>query len=224
MTVRFRPLSLPIAGTWLEGDLTLPSGAVGLVVFAHGSGSSRASPRNRTVAYALQTVGLGTLLLDLLTVEEEAYDDRTGTLRFDTRFLGERLVDVCDWVAAQEDLAPLRLGLFGASTGAAAALRAAARRSNIAAVVSRGGRPDLAADVLAVVRAPTLFVVGGADLAVLGLNRAAFERLTGPKTLAVIPGASHLFEEPGALERVAELAGDWFVRFLGRAAEEQPSP
>lgn len=206
----------------LEGDLAIPSGARGVVVFAHGSGSSRFSPRNRSVAAALRGAGLGTLLVDLLTREEEQADARTGRLRFDIRLLASRLVACVDWLARGSRTAQLPVGCFGASTGAAAALvAAAARPREVAAVVSRGGRPDLAGPVLTQVHAPTLLVVGGEDDVVLELNRQALSRLPGEKALFVIPGATHLFEEPGALEQVAELARRWFVRWL--AAEALPS-
>lgn len=194
----------------LDADLVVPPGARGIVVFAHGSGSGRGSPRNRQVARTLQDAGLATLLLDLLTAEEE----RTRDLRFDIGLLAGRLVGALDWLADRPDTAGLVPGLFGASTGAGAALVAAAHRpERVDAVVSRGGRPDLAGDTLPGVRAPTLLIVGGQDRTVLDLNRAALERLAGGE-LAVIPGATHLFEEPGALEQVAGLARDWFARHL----------
>src|SRR6267378_585485 len=206
----------------LEGDLALPSGARGLVVFAHGSGSSRFSPRNRAVAAALRAAGLGTLLVDLLTRDEERVDARTGHLRFDIRLLATRLVACIDWLAGRARTSDLRIGCFGASTGAAAALvAAAARPTSVAAVVSRGGRPDLAGPALSQVRAPTLLIVGGDDPEVLELNRQALQKLQGEKALVVIPGATHLFEEPGTLEQVADLARRWFLRWL--AAEALPS-
>jgi putative phosphoribosyl transferase len=209
-------------GVPLEGDLVLPSGARGLVLFAHGSGSSRFSPRNRAVAAALRAAGLGTLLVDLLTHDEERVDARTGHLRFDIRLLATRLVACADWLARGGRTADLRIGCFGASTGAAAALvAAAARPRSLAAVVSRGGRPDLAGPALTQVRAPTLLVVGSEDDEVLELNRQALEKLPAQKALVVIPGATHLFEEPGALEQVADLARRWFLRWL--AAEALPS-
>lgn len=204
----------------MGGTLGLPEGAVGLVIFAHGSGSSRFSPRNRAVARALREAGLGTLLFDLLSSEEEARDELTGELRFDIPFLARRLTEVMDWVARQAEVAHLPVGLFGSSTGAAAALVAAAMRPEaVAAVVSRGGRPDLAGPVLDRVRAPTLLIVGGADFGVIELNEEALAGLRSLKDLRIIPGATHLFEEPGTLEQVARLAGEWFVRYLG-----QPSP
>lgn len=209
-------------GVQLEGNLALPSGARGVVVFAHGSGSSRFSPRNRAVAAVLRSAGLGTLLVDLLTREEERVDARTGQLRFDIRLLANRLVACVDWLARGARTSELRIGCFGASTGAAAALVAAAvRPATVAAVVSRGGRPDLAGPVLSRVRAPVLLIVGGHDEEVLELNRRALEQLPGEKALVVIPGATHLFEEPGALEQVADLARRWFLRWL--AAEALPS-
>lgn len=195
----------------LEADLELPSQPRGLIVFAHGSGSTRRSPRNLQVARALQAQGLGTLLFDLLTPEEAA--DRRNV--FDIALLGERVVETLDWVERRPALAPLPLGLFGASTGAAAALvAAAARPGRVHAVVSRGGRPDLAADALPGVQAPTLLIVGGADTEVLALNRQALQRLTRDAELAVVPRATHLFEESGALEKVTALAVAWFARHL----------
>lgn len=202
-------------GVTLDADLTVPAGALGVVAFAHGSGSSRRSPRNRSVAAALQRSGLVTMLADLLTAEEEGIDRRTGELRFDIDLLAGRLVGLIDWLRAAPATAGLPLGLFGASTGAAAALRAAAARPDlVGAVVSRGGRPDLAGEALALVEAPTLLVVGEADGTVLQLNEAALERLGGQTELAVVPGATHLFEEPGALEAVARLAEHWFAHHL----------
>lgn len=199
----------------LPGDLGLPAGALGLVVFVHGSGSSRLSPRNRYVARMLQQRRLATLLFDLLTPDEA--EDRRCV--FDIDLLAERVGETLDDVGARADLATLPVGLFGASTGAAAALRlAAARPSAVAAVVSRGGRPDLALPILDRVRAPTLLIVGGHDRAVLELNREALAALRCPKRLDVVPGATHLFEEPGALEAVAGLAGDWFVAHLSAGA------
>jgi putative phosphoribosyl transferase len=203
---------LEVSGVSLGGTLTVPDGALGLVVFAHGSGSSRFSPRNRQVADVLHAVGIGTLLMDLLTAEEEQVDLRTRELRFDIDLLGERVVGAVDWAAAAQ---ALPFGAFGASTGAAAALVAAAERPEfVKAVVSRGGRPDLAGDALPRVRAPTLLIVGGDDPMVLDLNRRAMERLEAETRLEIVPGASHLFEEPGTLDRVAELARDWFVERL----------
>ena len=199
----------------LHGDLSMPAEAVSVIVFAHGSGSSRHSPRNRQVAGRLQEAGLGTLLLDLLTEREEAVDARTGHLRFDIELLAERLVDAVAWIERQPGLGDVGVGYFGASTGAAAALVAAARQGErIGAVVSRGGRPDLAGGALAAVRAPTLLIVGGRDETVLELNRRADERMRCERRLEVVPGATHLFEEPGALEQVADLAAAWFTEHL----------
>lgn len=199
----------------LEGDLEIPEGAVGVVLFAHGSGSGRHSPRNRFVARELQAAGLGTFLLDLLTPEEEAVDRHTAHLRFDIPLLAERLVAATHWLASDPSTRGLRVGYFGASTGAGAALvAAAAEPDRVAAVVSRGGRPDLAGDALPLVRAPTLLIVGGKDLAVLDLNRAAMARMRTEVRLEIVPGATHLFEEPGTLEAVARLAQDWFLRYL----------
>ena len=201
--------------TVLDGDLAVPPGAIGVVAFAHGSGSSRFSPRNRRVAAALQAQGLATLLLDLLTPEEEARDDRTRELRFDVGLLARRMVAAIDALAEAAATRSLPIGLFGASTGAAAALLAAAERpAAVAAVVSRGGRPDLANERLPVVRAPTLLIVGARDTPVIGTNRAALEALTCPKALELISDATHLFEEAGALDEVARLAGAWFLRHL----------
>jgi putative phosphoribosyl transferase len=202
----------------LVGDLVVPAGAAGVVLFAHGSGSSRHSPRNRLVAGALRRVGLATLLLDLLTPAEEERDRVTAELRFDVALLAERLIAATDLLLAEPATASLPVGLFGASTGAGAALITAAERpETVAAVVSRGGRPDLAGDHLGRVRAPTLLIVGGRDQLVLELNRQALARLAAPSRLEVVPGATHLFEEPGALEQVARLAAAWFTEHL-RAA------
>lgn len=199
----------------IAGTLTVPGEARGLVIFAHGSGSSRFSRRNVAVAAVLQDAGLATLLLDLLTADEESIDDVTGELRFDIPFLADRVMAAVTWAKASAALGALRLGLFGASTGAAAALAAAAARSDdVSAVVSRGGRPDLARGALARVRAATLLIVGGFDTQVLRLNQEAMRHLGCEKELAIIPGASHLFEEPGALDQVAALAQRWFERFL----------
>ncbi len=209
---------IPANGEMLEGDLVLPAHSTGLVLFAHGSGSSRWSPRNRHVARVLQQAGLGTLLFDLLTAAEEAEDVRTARLRFDIPLLARRLLAATAWVRADPRTRHLPVGYFGASTGAAAALVAAAQRpEDVAAIVSRGGRPDLAADVLDRVRAPTLLIVGGRDVAVLELNRQALAALQADSELAIVPGAGHLFEEPGALDEVARLATGWFRRHL-RAA------
>ncbi len=208
-------VSIPAGEVSLEGDLTVPEGASGIVLFAHGSGSSRHSPRNRQVARALNEAGLATLLMDLLTEDEEIREARTRHLRFDIDMLASRLVSAVDWLDAHEDLSRLPIGAFGASTGAAAALvAAAARPEKVRAVVSRGGRPDLAGDALGRVRAPTLLIVGGADVPVVGLNQQAFAQLEAEKQLDVIPGATHLFEEPGALEEVARRATAWFQEHL----------
>jgi putative phosphoribosyl transferase len=211
-----RLFRVPVGDVALEADVVVPGDPVGVVLFAHGSGSGRHSPRNRSVAGELQRAALATVLADLLTAEEEQADARTGVYRFDIGLLARRVVALTDWVGGQEATASLAVGLFGASTGAAAALVAAALRPEaVAAVVSRGGRPDLAGDHLARVRQPTLLIVGGRDTTVLELNRQALELLAGDARLVVVPGATHLFEEPGALEEVARLARDWFVRTLG---------
>jgi dienelactone hydrolase len=208
-------VSVEAAGVVLEGDLRLARDALGVVAFAHGSGSSRHSPRNRMVAAALADAGLATLLLDLLSPEEEREDMRTAELRFDIGLLGERIVTAVDWLEGDARTAHLPVGLFGASTGAAAALvAAAARPERVRAVVSRGGRPDLAGAALAKVAAPTLLIVGGADVAVIGMNRDAMRQMRCECNLQIVPEASHLFEEPGALERVSELAQDWLLRHL----------
>ena len=206
---------ITVDGVALDGDLARPPGGGGVVLFAHGSGSSRHSPRNRRVAERLQRAGFGTLLLDLLTEDEEQLDLRSHELRFDIGLLARRLVSAIDWLAAHFGGGQLRVGLFGASTGAAAALVAAADRPDrVAAVVSRGGRPDLTGPALERVMAPTLLIVGGADIRVLALNRQAAGRLTAPHRLEVVPGAGHLFEERGALEEVARQAAAWFVTYL----------
>jgi dienelactone hydrolase len=206
----------------LEGNLSLPKGARGVVLFAHGSGSSRLSPRNRYVAQLLNQAKLATLLVDLLSLEEETVDLRTAQLRFNIGLLAERLVGVTDWLVQQSDTRPLRIGYFGASTGAAAALVAAADRPKIVrAIVSRGGRPDLAGPALAHVEAPTLLIIGGSDPLVIELNRAALAQLRCEKRLVIVPGATHLFEEPGTLDEVARLARQWFERYLMR--EETPA-
>lgn len=199
----------------LEGDLAIPEGARGIVLFAHGSGSSRKSPRNRLVADDLHRGGLGTLLIDLLTPEEEQVDLRTRHLRFDIGMLAERLVGAIDWLGEPPETRTLRVGLFGASTGGGAALVAAAERPEpVGAIVSRGGRPDLAGEALPRVQAPTLLIVGGRDLPVLAMNRDAQAQMRCETRLEVVPGASHLFEEPGTLEEVARLAREWLVRHL----------
>lgn len=198
----------------LNGSLELPANARGLVIFAHGSGSSRLSPRNRRVAQTFQQAGLGTLLFDLLTREEEASDALNGHLRFDIELLAARLRVASDWTARQARTAGLRTGYFGSSTGAAAALVAAADVPAIAAIVSRGGRPDLAREALPRVKAPTLLIVGGDDDAVIPLNELALKKLRCTKRLETVPGASHLFEEPGTLDIVARLATSWFTEHL----------
>jgi putative phosphoribosyl transferase len=197
----------------LDGDLTVPRSATALVLFAHGSGSSRGSPRNRAVAEVLQAAGLATLLFDLLTPEEENVDLRTRELRFDIPLLAERLGAASDWATRQPQLRLLAPTYFGASTGAAAALVAASERQEVRAIVSRGGRPDLAGDRLPLVQAPTLLAVGSRDETVLDLNRRAAAQMRAHVELEIVEGATHLFEEPGALEQVAELARDWFLRF-----------
>jgi dienelactone hydrolase len=214
--VRESAVEIPADGVVLDGDLTVPPDAHGIVVFAHGSGSGRFSPRNRAVANVLVQAGLATLLMDLLTAEEEAVDLRTRHLRFDVGLLGRRVIATIEWLAADATVTALPVGCFGASTGAAAALIAAAERpERVAAVVSRGGRPDLAGEALFRVTAPTLLIVGGNDIEVLRLNQQALAALAGEARLEIVPGATHLFEEPGALERVAVLARDWFVGHLG---------
>jgi putative phosphoribosyl transferase len=213
-----RLVRVPVGSITLEGNLTLPEGARGVVLFAHGSGSSRHSPRNRHVARMLNEAELATLLIDLLTSQEEAIDLRTAHLRFDIGLLAERLVAVTDWLAQYPDTRHLRIGYFGASTGAAAALVAAAERPQlVGAVVSRGGRPDLAGSALARVEAPTLLIVGGNDFEVIELNRAALAQLRCEKQLVIVPGATHLFEEPGTLDEVARLAREWFEHYLTTA-------
>ena len=211
-----RAVTIPAGGAALAGDLSIPTDARGIVVFAHGSGSGRHSPRNRSVAGALRAGGLATLLMDLLTEAEEAEDVRTLALRFDIGLLARRLVAATDWLAQQPDTATLPVGYFGASTGAGAALVAAAERpAAVAAIVSRGGRPDLAGPSLGVVRAPTLLIVGGADVPVIEMNRDAMRQMRALTHLEIVPGATHLFEEPGALEQVATLARAWFAHYLG---------
>jgi putative phosphoribosyl transferase len=206
---------IPAGGVTLEGSLALPENAQGVVLFAHGSGSSRHSPRNRKVARALQERSFGTLLMDLLTAAEESVDVHTAHLRFDIGLLAQRLIAASDWLAENPDTQHLPAGYFGASTGAAAALVAAAERPNLArAIVSRGGRPDLAGAALARVQAPTLLIVGGDDEAVIRMNQEALRKLRVESKLEIVPGAGHLFEEPGALEQVALLAGKWFKRYL----------
>jgi dienelactone hydrolase len=213
--VQEREIEVPVRDVSLAGTLTVPATARGVVVFAHGSGSGRFSPRNRAVAGVLVDAGLGTLLIDLLTPNEEAEDLRTGRLRFDIGLLAERVVGAIDWLPSDATLAELSVGCFGASTGAAAALIAAAERpQRVSAVVSRGGRPDLAGDALPRVRVPTLLIVGGMDTEVIRLNQQAQALLGGESHLEIVPGASHLFEERGALEQVAAQGREWFLRYL----------
>ncbi|GAA0512088.1 dienelactone hydrolase family protein [Saccharopolyspora thermophila] len=223
------PVTVRIPEGELEGDLVVPPPAKAVVLFAHGSGSSRHSPRNRAVAESLQGAGFGTLLLDLLTPEEAKRDQRTHELRFNIELLAERLVPAIDELDRWEPTRGMPIGLFGASTGAAAALKAAVRRPDrVAAVVSRGGRPDLGGEALASVQAPTLLIVGGDDREVLNLNRQAAELLTAlPLTdikIDIVPHAGHLFEEPGALEKVTSLAADWFRTYLGAGVERPTGP
>jgi dienelactone hydrolase len=219
-TLTRRTAEIPADNVRLAGDLAVPAGARGIVVFAHGSGSGRFSPRNRAVADVLVQAGLATLLMDLLTAEEERIDLRTGHLRFDIALLARRVIATIDWLAADSIARDLPVGCFGASTGAAAALIAAAERpQRVGAVVSRGGRPDLAGAALRRVVAPTLLIVGGNDPEVLRLNQLALAALAGEARLEVVPGAGHLFEEPGALERVASLARDWFLQHLSPSRE-----
>jgi putative phosphoribosyl transferase len=211
------PVRISIGPVTLEGELGIPDGAGGVVLFAHGSGSSRHSPRNQFVARTLRESGVGTLLFDLLTAEEEVEDELTRALRFDIKLLAQRLVGATQWIEAQPETKSLGIGYFGSSTGAAAALVAAAEVGPaIQAVVSRGGRPDLAGDALPRVRAATLLIVGGLDYGVIELNEQAFAKLRCEKQLKIVPGATHLFEEPGTLEEVARLAADWFQQQLRR--------
>jgi dienelactone hydrolase len=213
-----RPVRIPVGTATLHGDLAWPDDCRGIVLFAHGSGSSRSSPRNRYVAGVLREAGLATLLMDLLTAEEESVDARTAHLRFDIALLAGRLVAATDWLASGSTTGGHAIGYFGASTGAGAALVAAAQRPGLVrAIVSRGGRPDLAGDALGRVTTPTLLIVGGHDVPVIGMNRDAMARIRAEVELEIVPGATHLFEEPGTLETVARLARDWFVRHLARA-------
>lgn len=215
---------IPAGGVTLEGDLQLPGHATGVVLFAHGSGSSRHSSRNQFVAGVLQNAGLATLLIDLLTREEESVDQYTAELRFDISLLADRLLAATQWLGQDQATGSLQLGYFGASTGGGAALVAAATvPDRVAAVVSRGGRPDLAGAALPQVRAPTLLIVGGRDLQVLELNRKAMARMRAEVRLEIVPGATHLFEEPGGLEEVAGLARDWFLDRLANSSVGMPS-
>jgi dienelactone hydrolase len=216
-----RDVHVAVQGAELEGALAIPEGAAGIVLFAHGSGSSRHSPRNRYVAEVLQRAGFGTLLMDLLTLEEDAVDRVTRHHRFDIDLLSRRLTGAIDWLGKHPETRGLPIGLFGASTGAAAALRAAAARPEVTgAVVSRGGRPDLAGEALARVTAPTLLIVGAEDVQVIPLNESALRQLRAPSELVLVPGATHLFEEPGTLAEASGLARDWFARYLGSGAAE----
>jgi putative phosphoribosyl transferase len=216
LAIEHLPVLAPVDSLNLEGILSVPTAARGVVLFAHGSGSSRHSPRNRYVADILNESGLATLLIDLLTEDEQEVDLQTAHLRFDVPLLARRLEGITEWLVEHPEVQGLDLGHFGASTGAAAALVAAAELPELVrAVVSRGGRPDLAGPSLAAVEAPTLLIVGGADTAVIDLNRRAMAHLQCEKELNIIPGATHLFEEPGALQKVAQLARDWFLKKLG---------
>ena len=227
-TATSEAIRIELGSVSLEGDLHLPAAAAGLVIFAHGSGSSRFSRRNRAVAKVLEHAGFGTVLIDLLTRDEEARDERTAEYRFDIRLLGDRVIGATDWVQRRADPRHLPIASFGASTGAAAALiAAAARPSLIRAVISRGGRPDLAESALPHVQAPTLLIVGGDDTPVIEMNRAAMRQMRAPVALEIVPGATHLFEEPGTLEQVATLAAEWCRRHLAAplntAFERHPS-
>ncbi|HLZ71811.1 MAG TPA: alpha/beta family hydrolase [Dehalococcoidia bacterium] len=214
-----RPIVVQAGDAQLVGDLTLPEQAKALIAFAHGSGSSHRSPRNRQVAAALNVVGFATLLFDLLTPAEADVDERSAAHRFDIPLLGQRMIGAVDWLGRTAETRALPIGLFGASTGAAAALLAAAARPKaVGAVVSRGGRPDLAGAALTRVQAPVLLIVGGDDRAVIELNRQALARLSAEAVLELVPGATHLFEEPGALAQVVRLASTWFARHLGATA------
>jgi putative phosphoribosyl transferase len=219
------PVQIPAAGVILDGDLITPADAAGVVVFAHGSGSSRHSPRNRMVAARMQEAGYATLLMDLLTAGEDEIDSRTRQFRFDIPRLASRLTGAIRWLSDRPDTAEMPVALFGASTGAAAALIAAAEvPDHVQLVISRGGRPDLAGDALPRVQAPTLLIVGGRDLEVLDLNKAAAAQLRGPVEIAVVPGATHLFEERGALDRVVELAVGALRQHLGVPSSKQLGP
>ena len=224
-TLLERAVTIPAGGALLHADLGAPPDACGIVLFAHGSGSGRTSPRNRSVAAALQQAHFATLLLDLLTLDEERVDATTGEMRFDIPLLAARLVAATIWVRQNPRLRSLPIGYFGASTGAAAALVAAAQLENVVqAIVSRGGRPDMAGHALGEVRAPTLLIVGGHDEPVLDLNRDALARMPGAKALKIVPRAGHLFEEPGAMLQAIELARAWFEQPLGRHAASFGGP
>lgn len=219
--IREKDVTIRIGSIELYGTLTVPADARGIVAFAHGSGSSRHSPRNRYVAEVMQNAGLGTLLFDLLTLEEEAEDQYTRQFRFDIALLAGRLVETARWLRSQPRTSDLNIGFFGSSTGGGAALVAAAELGEIVgAVVSRGGRPDLAGDALSRVKSPVLLLVGGFDDVVIELNELAYAQLNCEKQLTVIPGATHLFEERGKLEEVAALAADWFTRHLNNSVDE----
>jgi putative phosphoribosyl transferase len=218
--VEEREVRVSAGAVELEGILGIPEGAQGVVLFAHGSGSGRHSPRNRYVAEVLREAGLATLLVDLLTPEEEEVDLRTRHLRFDIGLLADRLAGATDWLARNPDTQELGVGYFGASTGAGAALVAAAERPEVGAVVSRGGRPDLAGEALSHVATPTLLIVGGEDEPVIGMNWEALAQLRSEKEIEIVPGATHLFEEPGKLEEVARLAAHWFTRHLIQRARQ----
>jgi putative phosphoribosyl transferase len=219
------PVQIPAAGVILDGDLITPADAAGVVVFAHGSGSSRHSPRNRMVAARMQEAGYATLLMDLLTAGEDEIDSRTRQFRFDIPRLASRLTGAIRWLSDRPDTAEMPVALFGASTGAAASLMAAAEvPDHVQLVISRGGRPDLAGDALPRVQAPTLLIVGGRDLEVLDLNKAAAAQLRGPVEIALVPGATHLFEERGALDRVVELAIGALRQQLGASSSKQLGP
>jgi putative phosphoribosyl transferase len=224
LAIEHAPVTVALDSVRLEGDLSVPTAAKGTVLFAHGSGSSRRSPRNRYVADVLNEGGLATLLIDLLTEDEQQVDLQTSHLRFDIPFLSRRLGAITEWLANHPEMRHLNIGHFGASTGAAAALVAAAELPNrVRAVVSRGGRPDLAGTALTRVEAPTLLIVGGADPVVLDLNRKTMVLMSCEKELQIIPGAGHLFEEPGALKIVAALARDWFLEKLPKPAAFNPA-
>ena len=207
-------IHVPIDGKQFGASLETPSNSRGVVIFAHGSGSSRHSPRNQFVARTLNERGFATLLLDLLTADEDAIDARTSAFRFDIALLARRVGQATSWTLQQPQFAGTSIGYFGASTGAAASLLAAASREDVRAVVSRGGRPDLAGSALREVTSPTLLIVGGSDTVVIGLNEVAKRRMTAPCEIAIVPKAGHLFEEPGALEAVSKYAGEWFTRYL----------